>query len=62
VAAPSNSAADLLAERLILYGRLSPKQLTRIYAFSRLQDSLPENLLEYAKTGKKVGMLKNGML
>lgn len=51
VVAPSNSAADLLAQRLIDSGKLLPGQLLRLLAFSRLQENIPEELAPYCATG-----------
>ncbi|KAI0674635.1 P-loop containing nucleoside triphosphate hydrolase protein [Trametes maxima] len=43
--APSNSAADLLAQRLTM---LTPAELLRCNAFFRAKETLPEELLEYS--------------
>lgn len=48
VAAPSNSAADLLTKRLIQFGRLEPKELVRILAMSRSMESLDPFIENYA--------------
>ncbi|KAF8869388.1 P-loop containing nucleoside triphosphate hydrolase protein [Infundibulicybe gibba] len=44
VCAPSNSAADLIAQRL---QRLTTSQLFRFYAPSRFKDQVPDELLDY---------------
>ncbi|OCH91262.1 P-loop containing nucleoside triphosphate hydrolase protein [Obba rivulosa] len=44
--APSNSAADLIASRLI--SQLSPEQMFRFYAPSRFKNQAPDELLDYA--------------
>jgi helicase MOV-10 len=46
--APSNSAADLIAERL--KDNLSPKQLFRLNAPSRSKDHLPKGLERFAQS------------
>ncbi|KAK2861814.1 hypothetical protein Q5P01_001347 [Channa striata] len=43
--APSNSACDLLCERLMLH--MDPHQVYRVYASSRDPNSVPTNLLKY---------------
>ncbi|THG94463.1 hypothetical protein EW026_g7017 [Hermanssonia centrifuga] len=44
--APSNSAADLIAQRLTV--ALSPDQLFRFYAPSRFKNQVPDDLLPYS--------------
>jgi helicase MOV-10 len=46
--APSNSAADIIAERLS--ERLSVDQLFRMYAPSRFKDQVPDKLRDYTYT------------
>ncbi|KAJ8508765.1 hypothetical protein ONZ45_g9006 [Pleurotus djamor] len=50
--APSNSAADLIAERLTSAGRasLKPNELFRFYAPSRSKDTIPDSLNRYIYT------------
>ncbi|KAI3369856.1 hypothetical protein L3Q82_024666, partial [Scortum barcoo] len=43
--APSNSACDLLCERLMVH--MDPHQVYRVYASSRDPNSVPKNLLKY---------------
>ena len=45
LAAPTNSAADLLAERILDAGR-PPSELLRVQAYSRDKDLVPLKLLE----------------
>ncbi|XP_023326960.1 RNA helicase Mov10l1 [Eurytemora carolleeae] len=47
VATPSNSAADLVAERIIRSGKVQVGDLARLNSFQRSQDSIPELLLPY---------------
>ncbi|XP_074646700.1 RNA helicase Mov10l1-like [Tubulanus polymorphus] len=49
--APSNSAADLLAERLILSGKIKQGDLIRLNAFSRGVENIPEVVQSYSSTG-----------
>jgi helicase MOV-10 len=49
--APSNSAADLIAERLI--GNLSPQQLFRLNAPSRSQNLMPKSLQRFSQTNNE---------
>uniref|UniRef100_UPI0037E7FEF8 putative helicase mov-10-B.1 n=1 Tax=Semicossyphus pulcher TaxID=241346 RepID=UPI0037E7FEF8 len=44
--APSNSASDLLCERLMVH--MDPHQVYRLYASSRDSRSVPKNLLKYS--------------
>ncbi|KAK3769722.1 hypothetical protein RRG08_004971 [Elysia crispata] len=46
---PSNSAADLIAERLHLSGQISQTDMVRLNAFQRSCDSLPESILKYCR-------------
>eukprot|EP00095_Tigriopus_kingsejongensis_P010509 maker-scaffold45_size475391-snap-gene-0.8 protein:Tk10509 transcript:maker-scaffold45_size475391-snap-gene-0.8-mRNA-1 annotation:"hypothetical protein BRAFLDRAFT_119350" len=56
-AAPSNSAADLIAERLI---RSTPEsQVLRIYAFSRRVSEVPESIRKISSFVKKLDELKD---
>ena len=48
VTAPSNSAADLVAQRLSEV--LGPDALFRLYGRSRKKKDVPENLLRYTLT------------
>ena len=48
--APSNSAADLLAERL--KERLRPSELFRLNAPSRSKEALPKVLIEYSRSNE----------
>lgn len=52
VGAPSNSSADLLCQRLIAGAHLRPDKLLRLMAFSRVPESIPEDLVEYSATSK----------
>lgn len=47
--APSNSAADLIAERLHLSGQVAQTEMVRLNAFQRPCDSLPESILKYCR-------------
>ncbi|XP_063977617.1 probable RNA helicase armi [Diachasmimorpha longicaudata] len=52
IATPSNSSANLIAERLLDSGVLKPGDLVRLIAHHCLQDdSIPERLLPYCATG-----------
>lgn len=52
VATPSNSSADLVAERLLDSGHLKPGDLVRLVAYHRIEDgNLPEKLIPYCTTG-----------
>ncbi|XP_011310919.1 probable RNA helicase armi [Fopius arisanus] len=52
IATPSNSSANLIAERLLDSGALKPGDLVRLIANHCLQDdSIPERLLPYCATG-----------
>mmetsp|Transcript_8990 Transcript_8990/g.19499 ORF Transcript_8990/g.19499 Transcript_8990/m.19499 type:complete len:748 (-) Transcript_8990:97-2340(-) len=44
--APTNTAADVMCERLV-HGGLSPQELHRIVAFSRSRSELPAGILKY---------------
>ncbi|KEP52557.1 putative RNA helicase [Rhizoctonia solani 123E] len=46
--APSNSASDLLAQRLIQLRGLNPSELVRLNALWRPRITLPEDLVEYS--------------
>ncbi|GFR64003.1 RNA helicase Mov10l1, partial [Elysia marginata] len=46
---PSNSAADLIAERLHLSGQVQQTDMVRLNAFQRPCDSLPESILKYCR-------------
>ncbi|GFO01919.1 RNA helicase mov10l1 [Plakobranchus ocellatus] len=46
---PSNSAADLIAERLHLSGHVGQTDMVRLNAFQRPTDSLPESILKYCR-------------
>ncbi|XP_012278461.1 RNA helicase Mov10l1-like [Orussus abietinus] len=52
VATPSNSSANLIAERLLDCGALKPGDMVRLIAHHCLEnDSIPERLLPYCATG-----------
>lgn len=46
--APSNFAADVIAERLVEFG-VNPKTMFRLNALSRVVNSLPESLRKYSR-------------
>ncbi|KDQ06473.1 hypothetical protein BOTBODRAFT_39565 [Botryobasidium botryosum FD-172 SS1] len=47
VCAPSNSASDIIAQRLIEFGKLDKTMLFRLMAPSRLPKLVPDDLLDY---------------
>ncbi|XP_078105163.1 putative helicase mov-10-B.1 [Sander vitreus] len=49
--APSNSACDLLCERLMVH--MDPHRIYRVYASSRNPNSVPKNLLKYCNWDQK---------
>ncbi|XP_013385978.1 RNA helicase Mov10l1 [Lingula anatina] len=49
--APSNSATDLLAEKLLQSNLVNKSDLVRLNAFNRLDDNIPEFLKPYCTTG-----------
>lgn len=64
VAAPSNSAADLIGLRLLDSGVLAPGDLVRLVAFKVVTDgNIPQNLLPYSVTAdiSKEGTFKTQM-
>ncbi|XP_034724950.1 putative helicase mov-10-B.1 [Etheostoma cragini] len=50
--APSNSACDLLCERLMVH--MDPHRIYRVYASSRSPNSVPVNLLKYCNWDQKL--------
>lgn len=50
VAAPSNSAANLLTKRLIQYGRLRPDELVRILSYSKAHEPIDPEIEDYCTT------------
>ncbi|CAL4115825.1 unnamed protein product, partial [Meganyctiphanes norvegica] len=55
VVTPSNSASDLIAERLISSGQMSKNTFVRLNAYQRAEDNIPENLLEFCSTADDLG-------
>ncbi|KAL4226058.1 hypothetical protein ACF0H5_014046 [Mactra antiquata] len=49
--APSNSAADLIAERLHQSGLVSVADMVRLNAFQRSMEVVPESIVEYCTAG-----------
>ncbi|XP_059152220.1 RNA helicase Mov10l1-like [Physella acuta] len=49
---PSNSAADLITERLHLSNAVQQTQMVRLNAFQRSADNIPESILKYCKFGE----------
>jgi len=47
VATPSNSSADLVAERLLDSGHLKPGDLVRLVGYNRIEEGIPEKLVPY---------------
>ncbi|KDQ06713.1 hypothetical protein BOTBODRAFT_149590 [Botryobasidium botryosum FD-172 SS1] len=45
--APSNSAADIMAQRLVEFGKFDKNQLFRLYAPSRMRKHVPEELIPF---------------
>ena len=59
VATPSNSAADLVAERLVATGKIRPGDLVRLNSFQRSEDSVPESVLPFClKSDEDENLLK----
>ncbi|KAK7101774.1 RNA helicase Mov10l1-like [Littorina saxatilis] len=54
---PSNSAADLLAERLHNSGVIKMSDMVRLNAFNRSADAIPESIQGYCSTGEKLDVL-----
>ncbi|XP_072026014.1 RNA helicase Mov10l1-like [Amphiura filiformis] len=51
---PSNSAADLLAERLHLSGHIKHHELIRLNSFRRNEDSIPDIIRQYCRDGEEL--------
>ncbi|XP_063880940.1 RNA helicase Mov10l1-like isoform X2 [Scylla paramamosain] len=51
---PSNSASDLVAERLVEFGGLETSDMVRLIAYQRLKESIPEVILPYCCNGDEV--------
>jgi len=47
VAAPSNSAADLVTERIVQTGRAGKGELVRLNAYQRTEESIPEPIRDF---------------
>ncbi|CAG5133124.1 unnamed protein product, partial [Candidula unifasciata] len=54
---PSNSAADLIAERLHSSGQVTQTEMVRLNAFQRSTDSLPESILKYCRFSEDLQMI-----
>lgn len=54
---PSNSAADLLAERLHKSGVLKVSDMVRLNAFQRNDDNIPENIRQYCTVGENLDII-----
>ncbi|BFZ08818.1 hypothetical protein BsWGS_11857 [Bradybaena similaris] len=54
---PSNSAADLIAERLHSSGQVTQTQMVRLNAFQRSTDSIPESILKYCRFSEDMQMI-----
>lgn len=55
VVTPSNSASDLIAERLISSDQLSKDIFVRLNAYQRVEESIPGKLLEFCSTADGLG-------
>ncbi|KAG0692718.1 RNA helicase Mov10l1 [Chionoecetes opilio] len=51
---PSNSASDLVAQRMVESGRLGTSDLVRLIAFQRSKESIPEALQPYCCNGEEL--------
>ncbi|XP_046583747.1 RNA helicase Mov10l1-like [Haliotis rubra] len=54
---PSNSAADLLAERLVASGLVKESDLVRLNAFNRSLENVPEVLEKYCRYGDDLELI-----
>ena len=59
--APSNSAADLLVQRLAASGAIEPGELVRLNAASRLEESIPADVLPFSMSIKEDGLANAAM-
>jgi hypothetical protein len=48
ICAPSNTAIDVVVERLSIVVS-SPRDMLRLVTFSRYKETVPDNILRYAK-------------
>ncbi|XP_042220663.1 RNA helicase Mov10l1-like [Homarus americanus] len=53
---PSNSASDLVVERLLTFGELKKVDLVRLNAYQRLEDSVPEIIRPYCCNGDELSI------
>nr|XP_053653522.1 RNA helicase Mov10l1-like [Cherax quadricarinatus] len=53
---PSNSASDLVMERLLTYGHLSKMDLVRLNAYQRLEDTIPDTIRPYCCSGDQLSV------
>ena len=54
---PSNSAADLIAQRLFLSGAVKQTDLVRLNGFQRSLDAIPENILPFCRFAEDLQMI-----
>ncbi|KAI8771706.1 helicase Mov10l1, partial [Biomphalaria glabrata] len=57
VCTPSNSAADLIMERLHLSNVLEPTQIVRLNSHQRSLENIPESILKYCQFGDDLDMI-----
>jgi hypothetical protein len=58
VAAPSNSSADLILQRLHASGKVKTGQMARLNAFQRSLESMPEELQPFCFVNDDVNVLR----
>ena len=54
VATPSNASADLITQRLLGSGKLTPRTLTRLMAIQRDLDTVPDDVKVVSKTSEEL--------
>ncbi|XP_064093385.1 uncharacterized protein LOC135206091 isoform X2 [Macrobrachium nipponense] len=54
IVAPSNSAADLVTERLLEFGVMEKADLVRLNAFQRKEEAIPEHIHPYCYNGDQL--------
>ncbi|XP_022081029.1 RNA helicase Mov10l1-like [Acanthaster planci] len=56
---PSNSAADLLTERLHNSGKVNPGDMVRLNAFHRSEENIPQCIRPYSKDGENLAVISH---
>ncbi|XP_038054023.1 RNA helicase Mov10l1-like [Patiria miniata] len=56
---PSNSAADLLTERLHESGKVNPTDMVRLNAFYRSEENIPDCIKPYSKDGENLTVISH---